>query len=97
MTNRRKALDHGYNFALDFISIGGLCAKLWAPKVAGVLVVGILRLSKQNAIWMWVSWKSTEYIIKGKVMASPSPGHGESCESELPVVRPSTKSVPTMH
>jgi hypothetical protein len=24
-------------------------------------------------------------------------GCGESCESELPVARPSTKSVPTMH
>jgi hypothetical protein len=31
-----KALDKGYNFALDFISIGGLEIKLWAPKVAGV-------------------------------------------------------------
>jgi hypothetical protein len=27
----------------------------------------------------------------------PSPGCGESCESELPLVRPSTKNVPTMH
>jgi hypothetical protein len=27
----------------------------------------------------------------------PSPGHGESCVSELPVARSSTKSAPTMH
>jgi hypothetical protein len=39
-----KALDEGYNFALNFISIRGLIAKLWAPKVAGV--------EGQNAIWM---------------------------------------------
>jgi hypothetical protein len=27
----------------------------------------------------------------------PSLGRGESCESELPVARPNTKSAPTMH
>jgi hypothetical protein len=42
---RWKALDKGYNFALDFISIGGLHVKLWAPKVMEVLVAGISRLS----------------------------------------------------
>jgi hypothetical protein len=36
-----KALDKSYNFALNFISIGGLHAKLWARKIAGVLVVRI--------------------------------------------------------
>jgi hypothetical protein len=25
----------------------------------------------QKAIWMWVPWKGAEYIIKGKVVASP--------------------------
>jgi hypothetical protein len=35
-TYRWKALDEGYNFTLDLISIRGLDAKLWAPKVAGV-------------------------------------------------------------
>ncbi len=34
-----KLSTRGYNFALEFIAIGGLHAKLWAPKVAGVLVV----------------------------------------------------------
>jgi hypothetical protein len=33
----------------------------------------------------------------GRWWVLPSPGRGESCESELPVARPSTKSVPTMH
>jgi hypothetical protein len=31
-----KALDEGYNFSLDYISIWGLLAKLWGSKVAGV-------------------------------------------------------------
>jgi hypothetical protein len=45
VTYRWKALNKGYNFVFDLISIKGLHAKLWAPKVAKVLVVGILRLS----------------------------------------------------
>jgi hypothetical protein len=36
-----KALDEGYNFALDLISIRGLHAKLWRPKVAGVPTLAI--------------------------------------------------------
>jgi len=37
-----KVFKEGYNFALDFISIKGFHAKLWAPKVVGVPIVGIL-------------------------------------------------------
>jgi hypothetical protein len=40
-TYRWKALDKGYNFASDLISIGGLQAKLWDPKVAGVVTLAI--------------------------------------------------------
>jgi len=36
-----KAFDKGYNFALDLISIRGVLAKLWCPKVAGVLTLAI--------------------------------------------------------
>jgi hypothetical protein len=36
-----KALDRGYNFALDLIAIEGLHVKLWGPKVVEVPVVGI--------------------------------------------------------
>ncbi len=43
-TYRFKALDKGYNFTLDLISIRGLHAKLWRPKVAGVPTLAILRL-----------------------------------------------------
>ncbi len=36
-----KSLDEGYNFALNLIAIRGLQKKLWALKVARVLVVAI--------------------------------------------------------
>jgi hypothetical protein len=38
---RWKALDKGYNFALVLISIRGLHAKLWHPRVAGVPTLAI--------------------------------------------------------
>jgi hypothetical protein len=40
-TYRWKDFDEGYNFALDLILVRGLHRKLCAPKVVGVLVVGI--------------------------------------------------------
>jgi hypothetical protein len=39
-----KALDEGYNFAIDLISIKGLHAKLWGPKVVDVPTLEISRL-----------------------------------------------------
>jgi hypothetical protein len=39
-----KTLDKSYNFASDRILIGGLLAKLWGSKVAGVLTWAILGL-----------------------------------------------------
>jgi hypothetical protein len=71
-TYHSKALDKGYNFAFDLISIGGLHTKLWAPKVAGVLVVRILGL-RQNDIWVLVLWLGTKYTIRGKVVTSVKP------------------------
>ncbi len=38
---RWKVFDEGYNFASNFISIGGLHTKLWAPKVVGIPTFGI--------------------------------------------------------
>jgi hypothetical protein len=35
----------------------------------------------QNDISVLAPWPDTKNIIRGKVVASPSPGHGESCES----------------
>jgi len=40
-----KALDEGYNFVLDLISIGGLHTKLWGPKVTGVPTLELSRFS----------------------------------------------------
>jgi len=37
------------------------------------------------------------YYKGGRWWLPPSPGCGESCESELPVACPSTKSAPTLH
>jgi hypothetical protein len=45
VTHSCKAIDEGYNFTSNLISIRGLHAKLWAPKVAGVSTMGISRLS----------------------------------------------------
>jgi hypothetical protein len=39
-----KALNKGYNFDEDLISIKGLHAKLWAPKVTEVPILAIWRL-----------------------------------------------------
>jgi hypothetical protein len=43
-TYRWKALDKGYNFALDLIIIEGLHAKLCALKIVKVPTMGILGL-----------------------------------------------------
>jgi hypothetical protein len=43
-TYRWKALNEGYNFALELIAIGGLHKKLCTLKVVGVPDVGILGL-----------------------------------------------------
>jgi len=67
--------DKGYNFAWDLISIGGLYAKLWAPKFTGVQVVGISGLPFWSPETKWhlgVSPMATHRIYyRGNVMASP--------------------------
>ncbi len=67
-----KALDKGYNFALDIITIRGLHTNLC--KVARGPTLGISGVPGQNAIWMWASWKGTKYTIRGKVVATPKFG-----------------------
>jgi hypothetical protein len=52
---------------------------------------------ERKAIWMQASWSTIKYTIRGKVVASPSLGHGESSVFVLPMARPSTKGAPTMH
>ncbi len=48
MTYCWKALDEGYNFASNLISIGGFHAKLWSRKVVGIPVMRISRLSLRS-------------------------------------------------
>jgi len=97
-----KALDEGYNFSFNFISIGGVKTKLWAPKVAGVSILGIPRLplgsprTKCHLNAGPVAIHKVYYKGEGggfpqveAVMSFVSPS--------LPMVRPSTKSAPTMH
>jgi hypothetical protein len=64
VTYNWKAFDQSYNFSSDPIAIEGLHAKLWAPKVAGVPVVGISGLPGQNAIWMWPPGRIVENTIR---------------------------------
>jgi hypothetical protein len=82
-----KALDQGYNFASDLIKIESLHLKLCAPKIVRVLTVGISRLalgSPETKCHLDVAlWRTAENTIRGKVVASPSPGRDESCESEV--------------
>jgi hypothetical protein len=47
---RWEDFNKGYNFALDLTLIRGFHKKLWAPKVAGVPISGILGLPT------WESW-----------------------------------------
>jgi hypothetical protein len=97
-----KALNKGYNFALDYIAIKGLYAEVWTPKVAGVPTVGISGFplgSPRTKSHLDVAFvERCRVCYKGEGGGfPPSPGCGESCESELPVARLNTKSVPTMH
>ncbi len=66
-----KALYEAYNFSLYLIAIECLHVKLCARKVVGDPFV---RISRQNAISMWPSWRGVEYTIRGKVVASPKSG-----------------------
>jgi hypothetical protein len=73
-----KALNEGYNFASNFISIGGFHTKLWAPEVVGVPTLGISRFSfgspRTKCHLRLVPWPVTKYTIKGKVVAFPKSG-----------------------
>jgi hypothetical protein len=73
-----KALEKGYNFTLDLVSIRVINAKLWAPKLQESQLWQFFNshfgVPGQNAIWMWVWWKGTKYTIRGKVMASHKSG-----------------------
>jgi hypothetical protein len=55
--------------------------KVMGPQILGSPNFGNFRtwdfhlgVPKQNAIWMWASWRGTKYTIRGKVVASPKFG-----------------------
>jgi hypothetical protein len=97
-----KDLDKGYNFAWDPISIRGLHKKLWACKVAGILVVRIsglplespetkchldVGLVKKHRIYYKREGDGFPQVRAVVSLLSPS----------LLVACPNTKSVSTMH
>jgi len=97
-----KALDEGYNFALDLISIGNLHAKLWACKVAEIRAVRISRLplgSPRTKCHLDVG------LIERHIIYYKGEGGGflqiramvSFVSPSLLVACPSTKSAPTMH
>jgi len=97
-----KAFDEGYNFALDFISIGGLQKKLWAHKITRILVVRILGLPfKSPMIKCHLDVGLVErHIIYYKGEGGGFPQVQAMVSLVSPswlVVRPSTKSASTIH
>jgi hypothetical protein len=97
-----KDFDKGYNFALDFISIGGLHTKVWAPKLAKVPTFGISRLplgSPETKCHLDVGPMVRHKVYyKGEGGGFPQVWAVVSFVSpSLPMARFSTKSAPTMH
>jgi hypothetical protein len=81
-----KALNEGYNFASNLISIRDLHTKLWAPKISRVPTLGISEF--------WLGSLKTKWHLGASLMARhiiyykgegggfpPSSGCGEFCES----------------
>jgi hypothetical protein len=50
VTYHWKALDEEYNFVLNLISIRGLHAKLWGPKITKVPTLAISRLPLESHV-----------------------------------------------
>jgi hypothetical protein len=97
-----KALNKGYNFALDLISIEGLHTKLWVSKIAEVLILRIsgLQLGSPRTKWHLSAGPMVKHRVyyKGEGGGFPQVRAVMSLVSScLPVVHPCTKSAPTMH
>jgi len=97
-----KALNKGYNFALDLTSIKGLHTKLWAPKVARVPNLGISKLPFGSLGTKW--HLGADPMARHKVYYKGEGGGFPQVQAVmslvslcLPVVRPCTKSAPAMH
>jgi len=97
-----KALDKGYNFALDLISIRGLHVKLWASKVVRIPTLRILGLPCESP-------ETKCHLDVGLMAMHKAYYNGEGggfpqvwavvslLSSNLPMARPCTKNVSTMH
>jgi hypothetical protein len=97
-----NALNEGYNFSLDFISIGSLHTKLWRLKVARVPTLRILGLpsgSLETKCHLDVGLVERHKIYyKGEGGGFPQVRAMVSfVSSSLPVTHPSTKNAQTMH
>jgi hypothetical protein len=91
-----KALNEGYNFALDLIPIEGLHTKLWAPKVARFPLLSGSPGTKCHLDVGLVERHKVYY--KGESGGFPQVQAVVSLVSlSLPMVRPCTKSAPTIH
>ncbi len=97
-----KVLNEGYKFSLDLIAIGGLHAKLCAPKVVKVPIVGISglplgNLETKNHLDV-APVESCRVYYKGEGGGFPQVQIVVSLVNpKLPMTRLSTKSAPTMH
>jgi len=97
-----KAFNEGYNFSLNLISIRGSHAKLWAPKVAEVPIVGIsgLSLGSLRAKWhLGASPVAKHWVYyKGEGGGFPQVRAMVSLMNpSLPVTHLNIKSVSVMH
>jgi hypothetical protein len=101
-TYRWKALDQGYNFAIDLIVIRGLHTKLLCPKVMEVLILGILGFpfgspGTKNHLNVGLVERHVIYY-KGEGGGFPQVGAVVSLVNpSLPLACPSTKSAQIMH
>ncbi len=100
-TYRWKVLGEGYNSASNLISIRGLHAKLWTPKVAKVLVMRISGLLVGSFRIKWHLGASP--MARHKVYYNGEGGGSPQVRvvmslvsSNLPMVCPSTKNVLAM-
>jgi hypothetical protein len=99
---RWKAFNGHYNFVLDLISIGGLHTKLWAPKIAKIPTLGISRLplgSPGTKCHLGDGFMAMHRVYyKGEGGGFPQVQAVVSfLNLSLPMARPSTKSILTMH
>ncbi len=94
----QKVLDKGYNFASDFISIRGLHAKLWGPKVKGIPTFGNFGNPGTKCHLNVGLVGRHKVYYKGEGDGFPQVRVVVSLLNlSLPVVCLSTKSAPTMH